>query len=72
MEQLRRPANREDDREAEQELHRLGAPDQLEELIQQERDHDHVETIAPAEALEKEVRVAQQIGHAATPRPVSE
>ena len=72
MQELRRPADREDDREAEEQLHRLRAPDQLEELIEQEGDHEDVETVPPAQALEEEVRVAQEVAHAATPTPSAE
>jgi hypothetical protein len=65
-------AHREDHRETEQQLHRLGAPDQLEELVEQERHHEHIEPVAPAQALEEEVRVAQEVAHAATPTPSRE
>ena len=71
VQQLRRPADREDDPETEQQLHRLRAPDQLQELVEQEGDHQDVEAVAPAQALEEEVRVAQQVAHAATPTPSS-
>ena len=66
VEQLRGPADDEDDAESEEQLHRLRAPDQLQQLIEQEGDHEHVERVAPAEALQEEVRVAQQVAHAAT------
>ena len=71
MEELGRPSDDEDDAEAQQELHRLRATDELEQLIQQEGDDEHVEPVSPAEALQKEVRVAQQVAHAATPAPSS-
>ena len=71
MQQLCRPADDEDDAEAEQQLHRLRAPDELQELVEQECDHEHVERVAPAQALQEEVRVAQQVAHAAAPTPSS-
>jgi len=67
MQQLRAPSDHEDDTEAEQQLHRLGAPYQLEQLIEQKGNHEHIEGVTPAEALQEEVGVAQQVAHAATP-----
>ena len=67
VQQLRAVPDREDHRQPEQQLHRLGAANQLEQLIQEERDHQHIEHVAPADVLEEEVEVAQELAHPTPP-----